>query len=108
MNRPGRYRGAGALLKRVIIVTLLVALVGVAFIAAYPDYVYAGGNVFITRQLFSPSINTNATGGDNNGFESTPNNAHADGGGSALETDSIAKKNEIPTDTGRDKNKNNN
>ena len=105
MNRPGRYRGAGALLKRVIIVTLLVALVGVAFIAAYPDYVYAGGNVSITRQLFSPSANTAVTSGagDNNGFETTPTNAHADGGGSAVDTDSGAKNNADPTGTGTDK-----
>lgn len=103
MNWPGWYRAIGVPLERAIIVILLAALLGGAFIASYPEYVCAAGNVSITRQLFSPSANVAVTGGDNNGFETTPANAYADGGGSALDTDSGAKKNEVVTDTGTDK-----
>ncbi len=102
MNQPGRYRGASALLERVIIVTLLVALVVVAFIAAYPDYVYAGGNVSITR-TFSPSAQAAETGGDNDGFEGTATGAFADGGGVATDTKSGKGVNTTPTAAGADK-----
>ncbi len=53
MNRPGWYKETRAHLVRLAILMLGAALLGGAFIAAYPDYVYAAGNVPITRTFQS-------------------------------------------------------
>lgn len=95
---------AGVSLECVIIVILLVALLEGAFISCHPDYVYAGGNVSVTRQ-FSPLANAAVTSnaGDNDGFETTPANAYANDDNYAVDTDSGADENSDPTGTGTDK-----
>lgn len=91
-------------LMRVVTVMLMAALVGGLLLAFYQDYVSAAGNETITRQ-FSPTADAAVTvdAGDNNGFETTPGNAYADGTGYAVDTDSGLPDNFDPTGIGTDK-----
>ncbi len=59
----------------------------------------------ITSAYFNPSANAAVTSsaGDNNGFQSNPANAYADGGGLAVDTNSGTNTNTSCTNTGKDK-----
>lgn len=64
---------------------------------------FADLNVTVTRQ-FSPSANAAVAGqGDENGFQTTPINAYAPGGGFAIDVRSGSANNSIATGTGTDK-----
>jgi len=104
MKRTGWYRVASAYLVRLVTLMLVVALLGVFLLPFYRDYVYAGGNVSITRQ-FPPSADAAVTldAGDNNGFETTPGNAYADDSIYAVDTNSGLAANSVATGTGTDK-----
>ena len=95
---------ASAHLMRAVTVMVVAALAGGFLLFFSQDYASAGGNETITRQ-FSPLADAAVTldAGDNNGFETTPTNAYADGTGYAVDTDSGAKVNSDPTGTGTDK-----
>ena len=68
------------------------------------SYALAGSNVTVTRQ-FQPGAQAAVTSsaGDNNGFQTTPTYAYANGGGSAMDTNSGAPNNSVPAGTGTDK-----
>ena len=53
--------------------------------------------------LLSPTANAAESGGDNNGFQTSPTNAHADGGGFAVDTNSGTNTSTSCTDGGKDK-----
>ncbi len=91
-------------LMRAVTVMLVAALVGGFLLLSFQDYAYAGDNVSVTRQ-FSPTTDAAVTldAGDNDGFQTTPGNAYADGGGYAVDTDSGLNTNSDPTGTGTDK-----
>ncbi|MBI2832311.1 MAG: hypothetical protein HYX79_08655 [Chloroflexi bacterium] len=63
---------------------------------ALPFPADAGGNESINRQ-HSPSADAAAAGGDGNGFQTTPENAYADGGGYAVDIASGTGNNGDPT-----------
>jgi len=89
---------------RVVTVMLVAALAGGFLLVFYQDYVSAAGAVSITRQS-SPSANAAVTpDGDDNGFETNPTYAYADGTpGLAVDTDSGDAVNSVATDIGTDK-----
>ncbi|MBA7606188.1 hypothetical protein ES703_13334 [subsurface metagenome] len=89
---------------RVVTVMLVAAWVGGFLLAFYQDYAHAGDNVSVTRQ-FSPTADAAVTvdAGDDNGFETTPDYAYADGGGYAVDTDSGVNENSVALDPGTDK-----
>ncbi|MBI2831430.1 MAG: hypothetical protein HYX79_04145 [Chloroflexi bacterium] len=72
------------LMKRFIVIGTTLTLLAML---ALPFPADAGGNVSIARQ-YSPSADAAQSTGDGNGFETTPGNAYADGGGYAVDTDS--------------------
>jgi uncharacterized repeat protein (TIGR01451 family) len=53
--------------------------------------------------FLSPSANASLVGGDGNGYETTPTNAYADGGGSAVDTNSGSNTNDACWGAGTDK-----
>ena len=86
------------------IVATALALATLIFVFS-ASYVLAGSNVTVTR-TFNPSADAAITvnAGDDNGFETTPTNAYADGpGGAAVDTNSGSNSNAVATGTGTDK-----
>src|SRR3989304_1637870 len=86
------------------IVATALALATLIFVFS-ASYVLAGSNVTVTR-TFNPSADAASTvnAGDDNGFETTPTNAYADGpGGAAVDTNSGSNSNAVATGTATDK-----